>query len=53
MIKEIIACLAADDWLIGDEDIDIAKGKYELPETWKQFKHHRKRWQRTSSTSMR
>jgi hypothetical protein len=30
MIKEIITLLSLDDWIVGDEDIDIAKGKYEL-----------------------
>jgi len=45
MIKEIINLLAADDWLIGDEDIDFAKGKYALPTTWKEAKIRAKRWQ--------
>lgn len=44
MIKHIVALLSVRDWHIGDEDIDIAKGKYELPETWKEFKNNRKRW---------
>jgi len=30
MIKEIITLLSLDDWIVGDEDIDIAKGKYEI-----------------------
>lgn len=47
MIKAIIACLASQDWLIGDEDIDIAKGKYELPENLKEYKNNKKRWQKT------
>lgn len=50
MIKDIIACLNAQDWHIGDEDINIAKGKYSLPETWKEFKDNRKRWQKRSRT---
>jgi len=45
MIKEIVVLLNTQDWLIGDEDIDIAKGKYSLPETWKELKENRKRWQ--------
>ena len=45
MIKKIIALLATQDWLIGDEDIDIAKGKYKIPENWSEFKNNIKRWQ--------
>lgn len=45
MIKEIVNMLAADDWLVGDDDIDFAKGKYALPSTWKELKIKRKRWQ--------
>ena len=44
MIKDIIALLNVQDWHIGDEDIDIAKGKYSLPETLKEFKENIKRW---------
>lgn len=43
MIENIVALLSLDDWLIGDEDIDIAKGKYEIPDSWKEFKINRKR----------
>lgn len=50
MIKEIITLLNADGWYIGDEDIDIAKGKYRLPETWAEFKDNRKRWQRKGNS---
>lgn len=45
MIKEIVALLMADDWLIGDEDIDIAKGKYAFHTNYKAFRKNRKRWQ--------
>ena len=38
MIKNIIDLLNASDWLIGDEDIDIAKGKYKAPVTYKELK---------------
>lgn len=35
--------LASDEWLVGDEDINIAKGKYKSPTSWKQFKNVIKR----------
>jgi len=38
MIKTIIDLLNADDWYIGDEDIDIAKGKYQAPVNLKQLR---------------
>ena len=53
MIQAIIACLAADDWLIGDEDIDVAKGKYEMPYTFSELKTNAKRWQKRSNTYMK
>lgn len=43
MIKNIIDLLNASDWLIGDEDIDIAKGKYQAPSSWKELKTNIKR----------
>lgn len=45
MIKNIVAALALNDWFLGDEDVDIAKGKYAMPETWQEYKKQRKRWQ--------
>ena len=45
MIKSIIQMLVMDDWLIGDEDINTAKGKYKLPESWKEARIRHKRWQ--------
>ena len=30
MIENIVTLLASDEWLIGDEDIDIAKGKIRI-----------------------
>ena len=33
MIKDILKLLKSDPFLIGDPDIDIAKGKYEQPMT--------------------
>lgn len=38
MIKNIIDLLNSNDWLIGDPDIDFAKGSDKLPETFKQTK---------------
>lgn len=38
MIKEIVDLLNTNDWYIGDEDIDIAKGKYKAPESLKEIK---------------
>lgn len=43
MIKEIITLLNMDDWHVGDEYIDIAKGKYSLPKTWGEAKNRHKR----------
>jgi hypothetical protein len=37
MIKNIIDLLNTSDWYVGDEDIDIAKGKYEAPKSLKQL----------------
>ena len=48
MIKEIIDLLSADDWLVGDDDIDFAKGKYALHTNWKEYRINRKRWQSRS-----
>ena len=42
-LKALIDLLNADDFLIGDEDIDIAKGKYKRPESWKEFRNRLKR----------
>lgn len=43
MIKEIINLLNSNDFYIGDEDIDIAKGKYEAPLELKEVKKFIKR----------
>jgi len=37
MIKNIIDLLNTSDWYVGDEDIDIAKGKYEAPKSLKKL----------------
>lgn len=42
-LKALIDLLHADDFLVGDEDIDIAKGKYKRPESWKEFRNILKR----------
>lgn len=42
-IKTTLELLSLNDWKVGDEDIDIAKGKYKAPTTWKEFKKYTKR----------
>ena len=46
MIKNIIDLLNASDWLIGDEDIDLAKGKYKATITYKELKQTLQRHKR-------
>ena len=43
MIKEILLILKSHPFLMGDEDIDIAKGKYEAPTNFKEYKLHKQR----------
>jgi hypothetical protein len=43
MIKNIIDLLNTSDWYVGDEDIDIAKGKYEAPKSLKKLRTSIKR----------
>jgi len=43
MITEIINLLQQKDYYKVSKDIDIAKGKYELPRTWKSVKNMFKR----------
>lgn len=43
MIKNIIDLLNTSDWYIGDEDIDIAKGKYKAPLNYTEAKERVKR----------
>ena len=48
MIDNILTLLSLDDWHGESEFIDIAKGKYKAPETWKEtFKNTKRRvkWQ--------
>jgi|TARA_R110000822_G_scaffold44167_1_gene118689 hypothetical protein len=42
-LKQIIELLASNDWYIDDEDIKIAKGKYQSPTNWKQLRETIKR----------
>lgn len=43
MIKRIIDLLNVNDWYVGDEDIDIAKGKYQAPLSLTELKNNIKR----------
>jgi hypothetical protein len=43
MIKNIIDLLNSSDWYVGDEDIDIAKGKYQAPKSLKEMRTSIKR----------
>ena len=40
MIKDIIDLLNTSDWFIGDEIVDIAKGKYKAPQSLKEMKQN-------------
>jgi len=43
MIKETLDLLRSNDWLIEDLDINIAKGLYEMPSSFKEVKTNIKR----------
>jgi hypothetical protein len=43
IIKQALELLASDDWLVADKDIQIAKGLYELPTTFKELRMNKKR----------
>tara|TARA_R110000787_G_scaffold258235_1_gene363444 strand:- start:91 stop:246 length:156 start_codon:yes stop_codon:yes gene_type:complete len=43
MIRDMLDLLASDDWLINDKDVQIAKGAYEYPLTFKEVKYNYKR----------
>lgn len=43
MIKNIIDLLNSSDWYVGDEEIDIAKGKYQAPKSLKEMRTSIKR----------
>lgn len=43
IIRQAMELLASDDWLVQDKDIQIAKGLYELPKTFKELKMSIKR----------
>ena len=40
MIRDIIDLLKADDWNDGGELIQIAKGKYKIPQSLKEYKDY-------------
>lgn len=42
-LKKLLDILNSDKFYIGDEDIDIAKGKYKTPQNWSEFKNVTKR----------
>ena len=43
IIRQALDLLASDDWLVADKDIQIAKGLYELPVTFKELRMNNKR----------
>lgn len=43
MLKNILDLLNSQDWMIGDPDIDFAKGINKLPESMKEVKELIKR----------
>lgn len=43
MIRETLELLRDNDWMIDDLDINIAKGLYELPSTFKELRTNNKR----------
>jgi len=43
IIRQALDLLANEDWLVADKDIQIAKGLYELPKTFKELKMNNKR----------
>jgi hypothetical protein len=42
-LRNIIQLLSSQDWYIDDEDIKTAKGKYQSPTNWSEFKNVIKR----------
>ena len=54
MIKDILDTLNSDDFLVGDNEIDFAKGIQSIPTTFKEIRKIQKRklhnkWLRTHS----
>lgn len=43
IIRHALDLLSKDDWMVKDEDIQIAKGLYEIPVTIKEFRMNIKR----------
>ncbi len=50
MIRETLELLRDKDWLIDDMDINIAKGLYEMPSTFKELKTKIKRKKLTNGS---
>jgi hypothetical protein len=42
-LKQLIDMLNSDEFYVGDEDINTAKGKYKSPQNWSEFKNVIKR----------
>ena len=42
-LKQLIDMLNSDEFNVGDEDINTAKGKYKTPQNWSEFKNVTKR----------
>ena len=43
MIKEILELLRNNDFMVEDNDIQFAKGAYELPQSFREIKEKHKR----------
>ena len=43
MIRDILALLGSNEFMIKDEDIQFAKGAYEFPLSFKEIKEKQKR----------
>ena len=43
IIRHTLDLLSSNEWLIEDKDIQIAKGLYEIPTTFAEFKMNNKR----------
>jgi len=51
MIRQALELLRENDWLIDDLDINIAKGLYEMPSTFKELRTNNKRKKLTKDGS--
>lgn len=43
MLRDIIDTLNSDDFYVGDDEIDFAKGMYSIPDSFKKAKEIKKR----------